>query len=97
MIFKRLFNRTQPADPFAVFSQTYHIRIPYDDTPPPKAEPEEPPPSKWVSHARTGYWAYPWVHLVKNSARPTRNSPSCITRTGFRARVLRPGSIRRRG
>jgi len=44
MIFKRLFNRTQPADPFAVFSQTYHIRIPYDDTPPPKAEPEEPPP-----------------------------------------------------
>ena len=50
--FKRLFKRTEPADPFAVFAQTYGIRIPRDapppeaepdeGTPPPKAEPEEP-------------------------------------------------------
>jgi DnaJ-domain-containing protein 1 len=44
MRFKRLFKRTEPADPFAVFSETYGIRIPHDDTPPPKAEPEEPQP-----------------------------------------------------
>src|SRR5215210_6298657 len=43
MLFKRLFKRPEPADPFAVFAQTYHIRIP-QDTPPPKAEPEEPQP-----------------------------------------------------
>jgi len=46
MRFRRLFKRTKPADPFAVFSETYGIRIPHDDTPPPKAEPEEPPPPK---------------------------------------------------
>src|SRR5215216_1701392 len=44
MRFRRLFKRTKPADPFAVFSETYGIRIPHDDTPPPKAEPEEPQP-----------------------------------------------------
>ena len=43
MRFKRLFKRTDPADPFAVFAQTYGIRIPHD-TPPPKAEPVEPQP-----------------------------------------------------
>src|SRR5215213_7566792 len=43
MRFKRLFKRPQPADPFAVFSATYGIRTP-QDTPPPKAEPEEPQP-----------------------------------------------------
>jgi DnaJ like chaperone protein len=43
MRFKRLFNRPKPADPFAVFAETYHIRIP-QDAPPPKAEPEEPEP-----------------------------------------------------
>ena len=41
MRFKRLFKRAEPADPFAVFAQTYGIRTP-QDTPPPKAEPEEP-------------------------------------------------------
>src|SRR5215203_1708353 len=41
MRFKRLFNRAEPADPFAVFAETYHIRTP-QDAPPPKAEPEEP-------------------------------------------------------
>ena len=41
MRFKRLFKRPQPADPFAVFSATYGIRTP-QDTPPPKAEPDEP-------------------------------------------------------
>ena len=39
MRFKRLFKRTEPADPFAVFAQTYGIRIPQDDQPP-KAEPK---------------------------------------------------------
>jgi DnaJ-domain-containing protein 1 len=43
MRFKRLFNKPKPADPFAVFAETYHIRIP-KDAPPPKAEPEEPQP-----------------------------------------------------
>jgi DnaJ-domain-containing protein 1 len=43
MRFNRLFNRTPPADPFAVFAQTYGIKTP-QDTPPPKAEPEEPKP-----------------------------------------------------
>jgi DnaJ-domain-containing protein 1 len=44
MRFRRLlFKRTEPADPFAVFAETYHIRTP-QDTPPPKAEPEEPQP-----------------------------------------------------
>jgi DnaJ-domain-containing protein 1 len=43
MRFRRLFKKPQPADPFAVFSETYGIRIP-KDTPPPKAEPEEPQP-----------------------------------------------------
>ena len=38
-----MFKRPKPADPFAVFSETYGIRIP-KDTPPPKAEPEEPQP-----------------------------------------------------
>jgi DnaJ-domain-containing protein 1 len=43
MRFKRLFKRTDPADPFAVFAQTYGIRIP-QDAPPPKAEPDQPQP-----------------------------------------------------
>jgi DnaJ-domain-containing protein 1 len=43
MRIKRLFKRSQPADPFAVFAQTYGIRTP-QDTPPPKAEPDEPQP-----------------------------------------------------
>jgi DnaJ-domain-containing protein 1 len=43
MRIKRLFKRSQPADPFAVFAQTYGLRTP-QDTPPPKAEPEEPQP-----------------------------------------------------
>jgi outer membrane biosynthesis protein TonB len=43
MRLKRLFKRTEPADPFAAFAQTYGIRIPHD-TPPPKAEPVEPQP-----------------------------------------------------
>ena len=43
MRFKRLFNKPKPADPFAAFAETYHIRIP-QDAPPPKAEPEEPQP-----------------------------------------------------
>ena len=43
MRFKRLFNRPTPADPFAAFSATYHIRTP-QDAPPPKAEPEQPQP-----------------------------------------------------
>ncbi len=42
MRFKRLFKRAEPADPFAVFAQTYGIRIPQDD-PPPKAEPDDEP------------------------------------------------------
>ena|SRR5919106_6390699 len=42
MRFRRLFKRTEPADPFAVFSETYGIRIPRDT--PPKAEPDEPQP-----------------------------------------------------
>jgi DnaJ-domain-containing protein 1 len=41
--FKRLFKRTEPADPFAVFAQTYVIKVPCD-TPPPRAEPDEPQP-----------------------------------------------------
>jgi DnaJ-domain-containing protein 1 len=44
MSFRRLFNKPKPADPFAAFSATYHIRTPQEDTPPPKAEPEEPQP-----------------------------------------------------
>jgi len=43
MRFKRLFKRTDPADPFAVFAQTYGIKIPHD-APPPKAEPDQPQP-----------------------------------------------------
>ena len=43
MRLKRLFKRTEPADPFAAFAQTYGIRIPHD-TPPPKVEPVEPKP-----------------------------------------------------
>jgi hypothetical protein len=42
MRFKRLFKRTAPADPFAVFAQTYGIRIPQDDQPP-KADPDDEP------------------------------------------------------
>ena len=38
-----MFKRTEPADPFAVFAQTYGIKIPRD-TPPPRAEPDEPRP-----------------------------------------------------
>jgi DnaJ-domain-containing protein 1 len=40
MRFKRLFKRSDPADPFAVFAETYDIRIPRDT--PPNAEPDEP-------------------------------------------------------
>src|ERR671910_3634462 len=43
MRFRRLFKRPEPADPFAAFAETYHIRTP-QDAPPPKAEPEEPQP-----------------------------------------------------
>jgi DnaJ-domain-containing protein 1 len=43
MRLKRLFNKPKPADPFAAFAETYHIRIP-QDAPPPKAEPDEPQP-----------------------------------------------------
>jgi DnaJ-domain-containing protein 1 len=43
MRIKRLFKKPQRADPFAVFAQTYGIRTP-QDTPPPKAEPDEPQP-----------------------------------------------------
>ena len=43
MRLKRLFKRTEPADPFAVFAQTYGIKIPHD-SPPPKAKPVEPQP-----------------------------------------------------
>jgi hypothetical protein len=43
MRFNRLFKRPESADPFAVFAQTYGIKTP-QDTPPPKAEPEEPQP-----------------------------------------------------
>jgi DnaJ-domain-containing protein 1 len=43
MRFRRLFNKPKPADPFAVFAETYHIRSPRD-APPPKAEPEVPQP-----------------------------------------------------
>jgi hypothetical protein len=43
MRLKRLFKRTEPADPFAAFAQTYGIRIPHD-SPPPKTEPAEPQP-----------------------------------------------------
>src|ERR671912_2637955 len=43
MRFRRLFKRPEPADPFAAFAETYHIRTPRD-TPPPKAEPDEPQP-----------------------------------------------------
>jgi DnaJ-domain-containing protein 1 len=46
MRFKRLFNKPKPADPFAVFAETFHIRIPQEDTPPPKAEPDEPQPEE---------------------------------------------------
>src|SRR5687767_8287931 len=45
MRLKRLFKRTEPADPFAVFAQTYSIRIPHD-APRPKAEPDEPQPDE---------------------------------------------------
>ena len=45
MRLKRLFKRTEPADPFAAFAQTYGIRIPHD-TPPPKVEPVEPNPTR---------------------------------------------------
>ena len=38
-----MFKRPESADPFAVFAETYHIRIP-GDTPPPKAEPDKPQP-----------------------------------------------------
>ena len=38
-----MFKKPQRADPFAVFAQTYGIRTP-QDTPPPKAEPDEPQP-----------------------------------------------------
>ena len=47
MRFNRLFNRTPPADPFAVFAQTYGIKTP-QDTPRRKPSPKNPNPSKWV-------------------------------------------------
>jgi hypothetical protein len=40
MRFKRLFKGSAGSDPFTVFAETYHIRIPRDT--PPKAEPDEP-------------------------------------------------------
>jgi DnaJ-domain-containing protein 1 len=43
MRFKRLLKKPKPADPFAVFAETYHIRTP-QDAPPPKAEPDQPQP-----------------------------------------------------
>lgn len=43
MRFKRLFKKTEQADPFAVFAKTYGVRIPHD-TPPPKTEPDETQP-----------------------------------------------------
>jgi DnaJ-class molecular chaperone len=41
--FKKMFKRTEPADPFAVFARTYGIKNP-KDAPPPRAEPNEPQP-----------------------------------------------------
>ena len=55
MRFKRLFERAEPADPFAAFANRYGIKLPHDDTPPPKAEPDEPQP---VELAPT------WAHQV---------------------------------
>lgn len=49
MRLKRLFKRTEPADPFAAFAQTYGIRIPHD-APPPKTEPVEPQPVEPQPH-----------------------------------------------
>jgi DnaJ-domain-containing protein 1 len=43
MRFKRLFKRQKRADPFAAFAEAHGIRTPRD-TPPPKAEPDEPQP-----------------------------------------------------
>jgi DnaJ-domain-containing protein 1 len=43
MRLKRLFERPEPADPFAVFAEHHGIRTPRD-TPPPKAEPDEAEP-----------------------------------------------------
>jgi DnaJ-domain-containing protein 1 len=43
--FKKMFKRTEPADPFAVFARTYGIKNP-KDAPPPRAEPDEPQPDE---------------------------------------------------
>jgi hypothetical protein len=43
MRFRRLFKKPQPADPFALFAQTYGIRTP-QDAPPPKPSAKNPKP-----------------------------------------------------
>ena len=58
-----MFNKPKPADPFAVFAQTYHIRTSQEekeeekeekeDTPPPQAQPEEPQPIEEVGLTRS--------------------------------------------
>jgi hypothetical protein len=64
MRFRRLFKKPQPADPFAVFAQTYGIRTP-QDAPPPKPSPKNPNPLNWVPRALTSFLSCPSVHLGK--------------------------------
>ena len=87
MRFNRLFNRTPPADPFAVFAQTYGIKTP-QDTPPPKAEPEEPQPVE-VGLTRAHQLLGVPLGASRQVVRPTGDSPSSITLTGWRAWVPR--------
>src|SRR5215203_7096173 len=96
MRFKKLFKRPKPADPFAVFSETYGIRTPRD-TPPPKAEPEEPRPVELGLTRSHQVLGVPLGASRQEVSQAYKNSPSCITRTEWPAWVLRPGSIRRRG
>jgi hypothetical protein len=64
MRFKRLLKKPKPADPFAVFAETYHIRTP-QDAPPPKPSPTNLNPSNWVPPGLTSFLGCPSVHLGK--------------------------------
>ena len=77
-----MFNRTPPADPFAVFAQTYPesnpLRIPRT-----KAEPDEPQPVELGPTQAHQLLRFALGDLGEKSAKPTRNSASRITPTGW--------------
>src|SRR3954464_12622451 len=73
--FKKMFKRTEPADPFAVFARTYGIKNP-KDAPPPRAEPDEPQPDEPQPEAPGTTRARTYDTQIPQDAPPPRAEPN---------------------